>query len=104
MFWNIFVHILIGLLGTQHFTVTPKGILFTLFIVSLTQGSELIRYYMDKKRKIEVGSVEKQKTKMEAFKKDLSKELSGIFAQNVVMYSAIVLLSSGVGRNSGYGL
>ncbi len=104
MFWNIFVHILIGLLGTQHFTVTPKGILFTLLIVSLTQGSELIRYYMNKKRKIEGEPAEKQKTEMEVFKKDLPKELSGLFAQNLVMYTAIVLLSSGVGRTSGYGL
>ncbi len=104
MFWNIFVHILIGLLGTQHFIITPKGILFTLFIVSLTQASELIRYYMDKKRKIEGGPAEKLKTKVEAFKKDISKELPGLFAQNLVMYSAIVLISSGVGRTSGYGL
>jgi len=104
MFWNIFVHILIGLLGTQHFIVTPKGIFFTLFIVSLTQGSELIRYYMDKKREIEHGPADKRKVKMESFKKDLPKELSGLFAQNLVMYSAIVLLSSGVGRTSGYGL
>ena len=104
MFSNIFVHILIGLLGTQHFIITPKGILFTLFIVSLTQASELIRYYMGKKREIEGGPAKKQKTNMEAFKKDLPKELSSLFAQNLVIYSAVVLLSSGVGRTSGYGL
>lgn len=104
MFWNIFIHILIGLLGTQHFTITPKGILFTLLIVSLTQGSELIRYYTDKKRKIAGEPAKKQKTTMEAFKKDLSKELSDLFVRNLVMYSAIVLIASGVGRTSGYGL
>jgi hypothetical protein len=104
MYWNIFMHILIGLLGTQHFTVTPKGILLTIFIVTLTQCAELIRYYRDEKKKIESETVRKQGAKMEEFKKGLPKVLPALFVQNLTMYSVIVLFSAVVGRSSGYGL
>ena len=104
MYWNIVMHILIGLLGTEHFTVTTKGILFTFFIVTFTQCTELIRYYMEEKKKIESGTVKEHEAKMEEFKKGLPKVLPVMFAQNLIMYSVIVLFSAEVGRSSGYGL
>lgn len=104
MFWNIFMHILIGLLGTRHFTLTPGGILFTLFIVACTQGADLFRFYLEAKKEIEKAPANERKTKMAAFKKGLSARLSGIFAKNLLLYSAIVLLSAEVGRSTGYGL
>jgi len=104
MYWNIFMHILIGLLGTQHFTLTINGLLFALLIVSFTQGADLFRYYMEGKKKVDDGSAGERKAKLEAFKKEIPKALPGIFARNLLMYTAIILLSAEVGRSTGYGL
>ena len=104
MLWNIFMHILIGLLGTQHFTLTLNGLLFSLLIVAFTQGADLFRVYLDGKKKIESGPVQERKVKMEKFKKELPKVLPGIFAQNMLMYTAIVLFSAEIGRSTGYGV
>ena len=104
MAWNIFMHILIGLLGTQHFTLDVKGILFCLLIVSFTQASELLRYYMDAKKKIEKGPDVSRTADMAAFKKSLPKTLPPMFAQNLMMYSAIVIFSAEIGRTTGYGV
>jgi len=104
MVWNIFMHILIGLLGTQHFTLDAKGIFFCLLIVSFTQASELVRYYMDAKKKIENGPVTGREAGLAAFKKNLPKTLPPMFAQNMMMYSAIVIFSAEIGRTTGYGV
>jgi len=104
MLWNIFMHILIGMLGIQHFTLDAKGILFCLLIVSFTQVSELVRYYMDAKKKIERGPEGSREVTMAAFKKELPKTLPLMFAQNMAMYSAIVLFSAEIARTSGYGV
>lgn len=104
MVWNIFMHILIGLLGTQHFTLDAKGIFFCVLIVAFTQGSELVRYYMDAKRKIEKGPEGRREADMAAFKKELPKTLPPMFAQNLMMYSAIVIFSAEIGRTTGYGV
>ena len=50
MVWNLFMHALIGLFGTEHFTLTVTGILFSILIVAFTQGAELVRFYMDGKK------------------------------------------------------
>ena len=104
MAWNIFMHILIGLLGTQHFTLDVRGILFCLLIVSFTQGSELVRYYIDGKKRIEKGPERNRAADMEAFKKSLPGTLPPMFAQNLMMYSAIVIFSAEIGRTTGYGV
>ncbi|MDT8317493.1 MAG: hypothetical protein RQ824_05820 [bacterium] len=104
MAWNIFMHILIGLLGTQHFTIDAKGILFCLLIVSFTQASELVRFYVDGKKRVEKGPERNREADMAAFKKGLPKILPPMFAQNLMMYSAIVLFSAEIGRTTGYGV
>lgn len=104
MVWNIFMHVLIGLFGIGHFTLTMKGILFAILIVVFTQAAELARFYMDKKKKIGRLPASESKAKMEEFKNSLPKVLPGMFAQNMILYTAIVLISAEVGRTTGYGI
>ena len=104
MLWNIFMHVLIGLLGTQFFDWTARGILSCIGIVALTQASELLRYYMDGKRLIEKGPASRRDADMAAFRKELPHKLPSMYAQNMLMFSAIVLFSAEIGRSSGYGL
>jgi hypothetical protein len=104
MVWNIFMHVLIGLFGIQHFTLTMTGILFAILIVAFTQAAELVRFYMDRKKEIGKLPAGESKTKMEEFKNSLPKTLSGMFAQNMILYTAILLTSAEIGRTTGYGI
>jgi len=104
MLWNLFMHVLIGLLGTQWFDWTAGGFFFCVGIVSVTQASDLLRQYMDEKRKIENGPPNHREAKLETFKKEFKKSLPTNFFQNLVMYTAIVLFSAEIGRSSGYGV
>ncbi len=104
MVWNIFMHVLIGLFGTGHFTLTITGILFAILIVAFTQAAELVRFYMDRKKEIGKLPTSYSKAKMEEFKNSLPKTLSGMFAQNMILYTAIVLTSAEIGRTTDYGI
>lgn len=104
MLWNLFMHVLIGLLGTQWFNWTVTGFMFCFFIVAVTQASDMLRQYMDGKRKIENGPSGRQEVELEKFKKEFMKTLPSSFFQNLIMYSAIVLFSAEIGRSSGYGV
>lgn len=105
MFWNFFMHILIGLFGsTEWFTLTTQGVLMSVGVVSLTQASEMIRLYMEEKKKIETDTKNNPGEKLEAFKEKFKKELPAAYLQNLVMYTAVVLFSAEIGRTSGYGL
>ncbi len=104
MLWNVLMHIFIGLFGIQHFTLTMTGILFSILIVAFTQAAELVRFYMDRKKEIGKLPAGESKAKMEEFKNSLPRTLSGMFVQNMILYTAIVLTSAEVGRSTGYGI
>ncbi|MBE9536056.1 MAG: hypothetical protein IMF07_02650 [Proteobacteria bacterium] len=104
MVWNIFMHVLIGLFGIHHFTLTMAGILFAILIVVFTQAAELVRFYMDRKKEIGKLPAGESKVKMEEFKNSLPRTLPGMFAQNMILYTAIVLTSAEIGRTTGYGI
>jgi len=104
MVWNFIIHIVIGLLGSEIFTWTVKGVLMSLLIVCVTQPSEMARIYMEGKRKIEKGPAGKQKAELEAFNKQFKKELPATLIQNIIMYTAIVLLAAEIIRSSGYSI
>ena len=98
------MHALIGLFGTEHFTLTASGILFSILITAFTQAAELVRFYMDRKKEIEKLPAGESKAKMEEFKNSLPGTLSGMFAQNMILYTAILLTSAEIGRTTGYGI
>jgi len=104
MVWNIFMHVLIGLFGTGHFTLTMTGISFAILIVAFTQAAESVRFYMDRKKEIGKLPASESKAKMAEFKNSLPKTLPGMFARNMVLYTAIVLVSAEIGRTTGYGV
>lgn len=106
MIWNFFMHILMGLLGssTEFFALTTKGILISIGLVSLTQASEMVRIYMDEKKKIKEENKNNIDEKLAAFNKEFKKTLPVTYIQNLVMYTAVLLLSAEIGRTSGYGL
>ena len=104
MLWNIVIHALIGMLGTQFFTLTASGVGFCLAIVSLTQVSEMLRYYLEEKKKIMEGPPSDQAARLETFRRELPQKLPSLFLQNLLLYSAIVLLAAEMGRSSGTGL
>lgn len=103
MAWNIFMHILIGLLGTDFFTLTAKGALYAFLIVSVTQASDLYRVYRDKKRKIEEGPAKEQAAKIQELKDSLPTFLGITFAKGLFYYTLIILVSAEVGRAGGIG-
>ncbi|MBE9504544.1 MAG: hypothetical protein IME96_10250 [Proteobacteria bacterium] len=103
MAWNIFMHVLIGLMGADFFTFTAKGILFAVLIVTVTQASDLFRVYKDKKKKIEEGPEKEQSAKLQELKDSLPTFLGMTFVKGLFYYTLLVMVSSEVARSGGVG-
>jgi len=101
--WNLGMHILIGLLGIQHFTLTVKGVLFGALIVAATQCADLYRVYRIEQRKVMEAKAGERDKLMLGFKKNMPTLLAKTFIQNWIFYTVIVMIAAEVGRSSGYG-
>lgn len=101
MAWNIFMHVLIGLLGTELFTLTVNGVLLAIIVVIATQGSDLLRVYRARKRKIEEGPAKERVARMKELKETLPSFLGMTFAKGLFYYTLLVLISSEIARAGG---
>ena len=102
MFWNLFMHALIGLLGPAFFTMTPQGIGLTILVVCATQGVDLLRIKREMLQEIEALPEKERKPAMEEFNANHKSSLAKIFARNVAMYSALVLIAAEISRTSNW--
>ena len=102
MFWNIFMHALIGLLGPAFFTLTPQGVGLAVLVVCATQAVDLLRIKREMLQEIEELPEKERKPAMEAFNANLTTTLAKIFAKNVAMYSALVLIAAEISRTTGF--
>ncbi len=101
--WNLGMHILIGLLGTQHFTLTEKGVFFSALIVAATQSADLYRIYRNEQKKVLEAKANEQEKLRKLFKKNMPKLFVKTFFQNWIFYTVIVLIAAEVGRAADYG-
>lgn len=101
MVWNILVHIVIGILGTELFDWSAQGILYSLLVVCVTQPAEIARQYSTDKNKAAQKPAHQRKAEVAEFNKNFKKELISTLIQNIIMYMAIVLMSAEITRSSG---
>jgi len=101
MLWNVLMHALMGWLGPTFFTYTPEGIGMAILVVCLTQGVDQIR--VKKEKYLEIDKLP------EAERVSASKELDGkiksilikTFIQNVLLFTALVLITADLARTNG---
>ncbi len=98
MLWNILMHALIGLLGPAFFTLTPVGIGLALLVVCCTQAVDLLRI----KRELQQQAEELPAVQREARQASLNTTLARTFAQNLAIYSALVLVAAEISRTTGF--
>jgi len=95
------MHALMGFFGPHYFMYTLEGIGMALLVVCITQGVDQIRVKKDKYREIE----ELPKSEQAAATKELDNNIKSIliktFIQNVLMFTALVLISADVARTHG---
>ncbi len=102
MFWNIFMHALIGILGPAFFTLTPQGIGAAILVACATQGVDLLRIKREMLQEVE-SLPEKERAKArEELEAGMTSKLAGLFARNVAVYSALVLVAAEFSRTMGW--
>lgn len=94
MVWNVVVHIIIGLLGSDIFILTKGGIVMALVLVAGTQAFEVVRVYDNARKKIESLSESERNSKLEEFKKDLPVFIGKKYIMNVVYYTFLLLIAA----------
>ncbi len=101
MLWNFAMHALMGFFGPNFFVYTPEGIGMALLVVCITQGVDQTRIKKEKYRKIE----ELPESERPAATKELDANIKSIliktFIQNVLMFTALILISADVARTHG---
>jgi hypothetical protein len=104
MIWNIFIHALIGWLGLSFFTLTPKGIFFTLVVVACTQAVDLIRIKKEKLQWFKNLPQDERESAIQDFNANMKSILGRIFLQNFLTYSFIVLIAAHASRTYNWGI
>jgi len=92
------MHALMGWLGPMYFTYTPNGIGMAILVVCITQGVDLIRI----KKESYLAIKEMPESKRGAATKELDARIKSIlvktYIQNVVLYTALVLIVADLAR------
>jgi len=101
MLWNFAMHALMGFFGAYFFMYTPEGIGMALLVVCITQGVDQIRIKKDKYREVEALPKLEQLTATKELDANIKSILIKIFIQNVLMFTALVLISADVARTYG---
>ncbi len=102
MFWNLFMHALIGLLGPAFFTLTPQGIGLAILVTCATQAVDLLRIKREMLEEVEQLPKKERESARQELESNLTSKLAGIFARNVAMYSALVLIAAEISRSTGW--
>ncbi len=101
MLWNFAMHALIGFFGPYYFTYTPEGISMAILVVCLTQGVDQIRIKKDKYREVEELPESERLTATKELDSNIKSILIKSFMQNVLMFTALVLITADVARTHG---
>ncbi len=99
---NIIVHILLGLLGTELFTLTFSGLVYCILFVAFTQASEIYRLHSDDLKKLKKAAENQTDEESEKARKTLYKEMLQAYGENFFLQSCIVLFAAEVGRMGGF--
>ena len=96
------MHALMGWLGAYYFTMTPGGIGMAILVVCVTQAVDQIRLRKDAWSEIEAMPVVERKKAAQQLETYINKKMALLFVQNLVLYTAIVLLVAAMTRTQGW--
>lgn len=99
---NIIVHILLGLLGTELFTLTFSGLVYCVLFVAFTQASEVYRLNADNLKELKKAAEKQEPEESEKARKRLYQEMFQTYGENFFLQSCIVLFAAEVGRMGGF--
>jgi len=98
MIWNLFLHIIAGIVGRHIFTLKASGILWCLLIAAIVQGIDMIRVFKSHKKRIERASPQLREEQMRNFRKRAPVIMPQIYVGKVLLYGAITLIVSAIAR------
>jgi len=92
------MHALMGWLGPAYFTYTPDGIGMAVVVVCLTQGVDQVRIKKDHYLEIAKLPKSEQAAATKALDAQIKSILVKAFIQNVVLFTAVVLITADIAR------
>ncbi len=102
MLWNFMMHALMGWLGAYFFLPTAERVGIAILVVCVTQAVDQIRIRKEKFAEIEsLPKAERGQAGRELEQK-FNRVLSKLFVQNVVIYTAVLLLTAHAARLNGW--
>ncbi|TVO72494.1 hypothetical protein [Sedimenticola selenatireducens] len=102
MLWNLMMHTLMGWLGAYFFILTPERIGIAILAVCMTQAVDQVRLRKMKWAEIESLPEKERKSATAELEKTINRDLALTFAQNVVIYSSVVLFAAHAVRLNGW--
>ena len=101
MIGNMVFHIILGLLGTEIFTISVVGILYCLAFITFTQACEIYRLHGDEFSRLKKENLEQNTKETQKELKQLYVKLFKTYAENFLLHFCIVMFASEVGRMGG---
>ncbi len=102
MLWNLMMHALMGWLGAYFFFLSPEGIGMAVLVVCVTQAVDQIRLRKEAWSEVEAMPEVDRKEATQQLETSINKKMALVFVQNVVLYTAIVLLVAEMARTQGW--
>ena len=99
---NVIVHIILGLLGTEIFTLSIVGVIYCFGFVAFTQAAETYRQYSEELKKMKEVVAKKEQEEAGKAQKKLYQEMLQTFGENFFLAACIVLFAAEVGRMGGF--
>ena len=98
---NLIVHIVLGFIGTQIFTLTISGVFYCLSFVTFTQASEMYRTYKDDLKKLKKDGETQSDDEYYDARSKLYGQILQNYGENFFLYAAIVFLAAELARWGG---
>ncbi len=95
------MHALMGWLGLNYFSFTYDGIGMAILVVCITQAVDQIRIRKEKWHAIEELPAKEQNAAKSELTESINKMMALVYIQNVLLFSAVVLLTSHAARTHG---
>ncbi len=98
MYWNIGIHIIVGLFSANIFTLTFNGIMTCISFTCIIQGIDLIRIYRTKIGEINQQPPHIQEEQMKTFRKLMPMTFSRIYIKKIFGYGFLSLVTANIVR------
>ncbi|MBT3347216.1 MAG: hypothetical protein HOM84_06210 [Thiotrichales bacterium] len=102
MLWNFMMHGLMGWLGAYYFMPTMEGIGVAVLATCMTQAADQVRLRKEMWLRVESLPSSEQREARAELESSIGSTLRGKFIQNVIIFSAEIMLVAHAARLNGW--